>query len=155
MAFLCDSKKSFDGMISERLKTATNGLLPDAGEVMNAPTGKAYSCFCESTCDNLFTFSPDLLRLDREEFLRFQMLADELKVVANAEDAPVDELRSLCARVNEIYARLMKCCWDAFVDSRNEHSELGSFVVLQMIEVEKYEREYLALNSGAESGKPR
>ena len=142
-------------MINERLKTTTNGLLPDAGEVVDILTGKAYSCFCESTCDNLFVFSPNLLHLDREKFLQFQVLADELKVMASADEASADELRSLCARVNEVYGQMMKCCWEAFVDSGNEHSELGKFVVLQMIEVEKYEKGYSALNLGDESGNPR
>lgn len=125
--------------MDNKLKTITNGLIPANVKVEDATMGSAFSEFCESTCSNLFAFSPYELHLGREEFLHFQFLADELKSVLAIEGCSVAELSSLCSRLMDIYVSLMESCWEAFLCDTDISGEPGKFVVLQMLTVEKYE----------------
>ena len=65
--------------MNEKLKTITNSLIPETSSIKDIATAKMFSELCEDTCSNLFAFSPYQLQIEKDTFLRFQYLADELK----------------------------------------------------------------------------
>lgn len=121
-------------------KVMTGGLLPDAGLVFDVETIRMFSEFCEETCSNLFAFSPFQLHLDRELFLHFQYIADELKSLLENGDAPFCVLALLCEDLYSIYGNMMDGCWGAFVCNPEIDGEPGRFVIQQMVSVDSYEK---------------
>ena len=132
--------------MANQLKTITHGLIPNTGKVESLPAAKAYSDFCEATCTNLFAFSPYQLHLDREEFLHYQFLADELKSMLADEDCPQKDALELCSKLAASYENLMHCCWEAFVCNTNINADPGKFIVVQMMAVEQYEAKYTEIS---------
>lgn len=126
--------------MKNRYKVMTGGLLPDAGLVFDIETIRMFSEFCEETCSNLFAFSPFQLHLDRELFLHFQYVADELKSLLGTDDVPFAELAPLCANLHSIYGNIMDDCWGAFVCNPEIDGEPGRFVIQQMVSVDSYEK---------------
>lgn len=120
-------------------KTITSSLLPDIDAVKDIETAKMFSDLCEETCSNLFAFSPYQLQIDKDTFLRFQYLADELKIQLDSEDE-IDTLLTICCKLNTIYRELMNSCWNSFVYDTDIDSEPGKFIVLQLATMSKYEK---------------
>lgn len=120
-------------------KTITSSLLPDIDAVKDIETAKMFSDLCEETCSNLFAFSPYQLQIDKDAFLRFQYLADELKIQLDGEDE-IDTLLTICSKLNTIYRELMNSCWSSFVYDTDIDSEPGKFIVLQLATMSKFEK---------------
>lgn len=118
-------------------RTSEDSLIP-IHNISCVEDVKTFSDFCEVTCHNLFACSPYQLHLDREEFLHFQRLADELKLMLGKEEACWEELRNLCEGLKFTYAKLMHSCWEAFVSNMESWSESGKFMSSQLISVALY-----------------
>ena len=121
-------------------KVITSGLLPDVGLVKDFETVKMFSDLCEDTCSNLFAFSPYQLHIEREEFLHFQYLADELKSFVVDEGIKLETLRTLCKNLNSVYSGIMQGCWDAFVCNPDINGEPGKFIFQQQMTVDLFDR---------------
>lgn len=129
-------------------KVITSGLLPDLELVRNLEIVKMFSEMCEGTCSNLFAFSPYQLHLEREEFLHFQYLADELKIYINSGECEFKTLRSLCESLNSVYLGMMQNCWDAFICNPDINGEPGKFILQQQITVNKFDKDANACLNG-------
>lgn len=129
-------------------KVITSGLLPDIGLVRNLETIRIFSEMCEETCSNLFAFSPYQLHLEREEFLHFQYLADELKLYIDNNDSEFKTLHSLCESLNSVYQGMMRSCWDAFVCNPDINGDPGKFILQQQITVGKFDKDANACLNG-------
>lgn len=119
-------------------KVMTSGLMPDAELVYDVETARIFSAFCEETCSNLFAFSPFQLHLEREEFLHFQYIADELKsLIADGEENYASFV-PLCGRLHSVYCAMMTECWEAFVCNPDINADPGKFIVQQLVVVDRY-----------------
>ena len=121
-------------------KVMTNGLLPAAELVYDVHTAGLFSTFCERTCFNLFAFSPYLLHLEREEFLHFQYIADELKSLLAGGDARFECLAPLCKELHSLYCAMMSSCWEAFTFNTDINADPGKFIVNQLMTVDEYDK---------------
>lgn len=126
--------------MEKNYKAITTGLLIDFNGISDLQAARLFSDFCEVTCSNLFAFSPYQLHLEREEFLHFQFLADELKELIEHADVSVEELDAKCSRLKDVYHGMMNSCWQAFVCNPNIEDEPGRFIILQMMAVSNYEK---------------
>lgn len=129
-------------------KVMTNGLLPGAELVYDAETVRMFSAFCENTCSNLFAFSPYQLHLEREEFLHFQYIADELKSLLDVDEVRLDDMLSLCNSLHSVYCAMMNNCWEAFVANPNINDDPGKFIVQQLVLVDEYEKRVRSYKNG-------
>ena len=134
--------------MKNRYKVMTGGLLPDAGLVFDIETIRMFSEFCEETCSNLFAFSPYQLHIEREAFLHFQYIADELESLLGTDDVQFAELAPLCANLHSVYCDMMNGCWDAFVYNADIHGEPGKFIVQQLVFVDAYEKKVREYKKG-------
>ena len=137
--FLCTMNKYIETM-KKNHKVMICGLLPEAELVFDVETVRMFSTFCENTCSNLFAFSPFQLHLEREEFLHFQYLADELKSLLDEADTRYETYSSLCRELHSVYCTMMNSCWEAFVRNPDIHSDPGKFIVLQLVLVDEYDK---------------
>ena len=131
-------------IMNEKLKTITNSLIPETSSIKDIATAKMFSELCEDTCSNLFAFSPYQLQIEKDTFLRFQYLADELKNYIEEEDCSFDSIKAVCSKLNIIYKELMICCWNAFIYDTDINSEPGKFIVSQLATVSDYEKKLLS-----------
>lgn len=129
-------------------KVMTGGMLPDAGLVCDVETAGMFSSFCEKTCSNLFAFSPFQLHLEREEFLHFQYLADELKSLISEGEACFEIYVPLCGDLYSVYCAMMDKCWEAFVCNPDINAEPGKFIVQQLVVVDEYEKSVRSYKNG-------
>jgi hypothetical protein len=113
-------------------KEVSSAMIIPVDNIADLRCVKLFSEFCEATCDNLFAYSPYQLHLDREEFLHFQFLADELKNDLENGEVSFDELYKLCLGLNEVYVNLVCSCWAAYKYNNNKDGEPGKFVVRQI-----------------------
>lgn len=116
-------------------KTNANGLLISIDWIDDMKSIVSFSEFCEATCANLFAFSPYQLHLRREEFLRYQLLAYELKNKISSGMDTFEELYILCCKLNVIYESMTGCCWDAFLYNNDVDCDSATFVVRQLVAV--------------------
>ena len=109
---------------------------------------RMFSAFCENTCSNLFAFSPYQLHLEREEFLHFQYIADELKSLLDGDEVRFDDMQSLCNSLHSVYCAMMSKCWEAFVANPNINDDPGKFIVQQLVLVDEYEKKVRSYKNG-------
>ena len=121
-------------------KVMTDGLLPDFGLVCDIETVRMFSVLCERTCANLFAFSPYQLHLEREEFLHFQYIADELKSLVVCDDVSFESLVPLCKQLHSLYCAMMNDCWGAFVFNPDINADPGKLIVQQMMAVDEFDK---------------
>lgn len=113
-------------------KEISSALLLPIEKVENLRCVELYSEFCEATCANLFAYSPYQLHLDREEFLHFQFLADELRDDIGKGEVPFDELYRLCCNLNDVYVNMLSCCWKAYEYNADKDGDPSKFVIQQI-----------------------
>lgn len=110
----------------------SSALLLPIDKIENFRCVELFSEFCEATCANLFAFSPYLLHLNREEFLHYQFLADELKDDIEKGEIPFEELYNLCCNLNDVYLNLASCCWEAYKYNENKERDPCGFIIRQI-----------------------
>lgn len=120
--------------------TNVTGLLFEFSEIKNIEDAKILSDFCENTCSNIFAFSPYELRIDRDDFLLFQVLSEDLKEKVNSSSVLDDKISKICTKLFFLYENLMHCCWKAFLLNSDIKSDAGIFVVNQMCTVVELEK---------------
>lgn len=113
--------------------------LPAIDKINDATGAKAFSAFCEATCKNFFSFEPDMF--NREEFLNFQCLADDLKAGLNSTEHSLE----LCKKAHCIYESLISSVYNAFLNSNNK-IESGKLVALQIIATTDFEKNLNSLS---------
>lgn len=113
-------------------KEISSALLLPVEEIDNLGCVELYSAFCEATCTNLFAYSPYQLHLDREEFLHFQFLADELKDDIEKGEVAFDELHKLCYNLNNVYVNMISCCWKAYQYNADKDGDPSKFIIRQI-----------------------
>lgn len=133
-------------------KVMTAGLLPDMDLVRDNKAARFYSLFCEETCSNLFAFSPYQLRIEREEFLNFQYLADELKSLVEDEEVSYADIAPLCRKLNSVYKSIVENCWEAFICNPDINADPGKFIVQQLVVVDDFTKNANLCKKPSQSG---
>lgn len=122
------------------------GLIPYDFEVYEMDVVKRYSALCEATFKNVIGYSPYELMINKNDFLQFQNLADELKE-GLSKDISLADAQRLCKGLREVYAKLMASCWQAFVNSPPSiDGEPGRFIVNQMWSVSQFNKSLFTIN---------
>lgn len=134
--------------MKKNYKVMTSGLLPAAELVYDLYTAGMFSAFCERTCSNLFAFSPYQLHLEREEFLHFQYVADELKSLLASDDVRFESIAPLCKELHSFYCTMMNSCWEAFVCNTDINADPGKFIVNQLMAVDDFDKTINSYKNG-------
>lgn len=134
--------------MKKNYKVMTSGLLPAAELVYDLYTAGMFSAFCERTCSNLFAFSPYQLHLEREEFLHFQYVADELKSLLASDDVRFESIAPLCKELHSLYCAMMNSCWEAFVCYTDINADPGKFIVNQLMAVDDFDKTINSYKNG-------